>query len=90
VRELKNCIESLVVVSASDVIGFEDLPPEIREAEPGESKLDVNVGAPMEEIEREAIKETLRRSGGNRTRAAEILKISVRTLQRKLKRYGLT
>ena len=90
VRELRNCIESLVVVSDSDFIGLQDLPPEIREAESSERRLEVKLGAPMEEIEREVIEETLSRSGGNRTRAAEILKISVRTLQRKLKRYGLT
>ena len=90
VRELKNCIESLVVISDSDCIGLEDLPPEIRAAESSERRLEVTLGAPMEEIEREVIEETLSRSGGNRTRAAEILKISVRTLQRKIKRYGLT
>ena len=42
----------------------------------------------MEEIEREAILRTLKETGGNRTRAAEILGIGLRTLQRKLKEYG--
>ena len=43
----------------------------------------------MEEIEREAILRTLEETGGNRTQAAEILRIGLRTLQRKLKEYGV-
>ncbi len=41
----------------------------------------------MEEIEREAILETLERTNGHRAKAAEILGIGLRTLQRKLKEY---
>jgi len=41
----------------------------------------------MEEIEREAILRALEETGGNRTRAAELLGIGLRTLQRKLKEY---
>jgi DNA-binding NtrC family response regulator len=43
----------------------------------------------MEEMERELIRNALQEVGGNRTRAARLLKIGVRTLQRKIKRYGL-
>ncbi len=43
----------------------------------------------MDEIERHAILETLEKTGGNRTRAAEMLGIGLRTLQRKLKEYLL-
>ena len=42
----------------------------------------------MEEIEREAILRALEETGGNRTRAADLLGIGLRTLQRKLKEYG--
>jgi DNA-binding NtrC family response regulator len=42
----------------------------------------------MDEIEKAAILHTLGETGGNRTRAAEILGISLRTLQRKLRDYG--
>jgi DNA-binding NtrC family response regulator len=42
----------------------------------------------MDEIEREAILRALDETGGNRTRAAELLGIGLRTLQRKLKEYG--
>ena len=90
VRELRNCIESVVVMSDGDSIRLEDLPPGIRGSGSGERRLELRVGTPMEEIEREFIKETLCRAGGNQTRAAEMLKISVRTLQRKIKRYGMS
>ena len=90
VRELRNCIESVVVMSDGDFIRLEDLPPGIRGSGSGERRLELKVGTPMKEIEREAIKETLCRAGGNQTRAAEMLKISVRTLQRKIKRYGMS
>lgn len=43
----------------------------------------------MDEIERRAILEALERTGGNRTQAAELLGIGLRTLQRKLKEYRL-
>ena len=90
VRELRNCIESVVVMSDGDFIRLEDLPPGIRGSGSGERRLELRVGTPMEEVEREFIKETLCRAGGNQTRAAEMLKISVRTLQRKIKRYGMS
>jgi DNA-binding NtrC family response regulator len=43
----------------------------------------------MEAMERELIRNALVECGGNRTRAARVLRIGVRTLQRKIKRYGL-
>jgi DNA-binding NtrC family response regulator len=50
--------------------------------------LRVSVGMPMADIEREAILATLDAAGGNKTRAARMLQIGLRTLQRKLKEYG--
>jgi DNA-binding NtrC family response regulator len=92
VRELRNLIESLVVMATRPVIDVWDLPGPYREAAPAEPEGTEPAagGAPrtMEEIEREAILRTLRETGGNRTRAAEILGIGLRTLQRKLKEYG--
>ncbi len=94
VRELRNVMESLVILHAGQEIGVAQLPEELRRAAseaaalpggPGAGGL--LVGRTMDEIEREAILRTLERTGGNRTQAAEMLGIGLRTLQRKLKQY---
>ncbi len=91
VRELRNQIESLVVLAGAGktVIGLDDLPDGYRAAPPAPAAAaPTGPARSMEEIEKEAILRTLRETGGNRTRAAEILGIGLRTLQRKLREYG--
>jgi len=92
VRELRNLLESLVVLadSSTRVITLEHLPETFRysQALPAASSVAPAGGARgMEDIEKEAILRTLQQTGGNRTRAAEILGIGLRTLQRKLRDY---
>jgi DNA-binding NtrC family response regulator len=99
VRELKNVIESLVVLAPEDEIRVEDLAPEYASFEEGGQAgagFDGFGGAgqagpsmTMDEIERRAILEALEKTEGNRTQAAEMLGIGLRTLQRKLKEYRL-
>jgi DNA-binding NtrC family response regulator len=92
VRELRNVMESVVVFHQGEVIQPADLPVEVREssalAAPG-GPVQATAGEPrtMADIERQAILETLARTGGHRARAADILGIGLRTLQRKLKEY---
>ena len=92
VRELRNLMESLVVLAAPGTtqIGPQDLPETFRVLPPVPAAVAVATGPArtMEEIEKEAILRTLQETGGNRTRAAEILGIGLRTLQRKLREYG--
>jgi DNA-binding NtrC family response regulator len=92
VRELKNVMESVVVFHQGGEVVPADLPAEIRDS----STLSTTgapvqsvVGEPrtMAEIERQAILETLGRTSGHRAKAADILGIGLRTLQRKLKEY---
>jgi DNA-binding NtrC family response regulator len=93
VRQLRNLIESTVVFHQGDIVEVADLPEEVHGAGVGV----VHSGTPiqpaggtprsMEDIERQAILETLERTGGHRARAATILGIGLRTLQRKLKDY---
>jgi DNA-binding NtrC family response regulator len=88
VRELRNTIESLVVLAppGTTVIGADALPENLRLG-----PLAAPAAGPartMDEIEKDAILHTLQKTGGNRTRAAEILGIGLRTLQRKLREYG--
>ncbi len=92
VRELRNLMESLVVLAppATKVLGLDDLPEQYRVPAPGLPPLPVGPARTMEEIEKEAILRTLQETGGNRTRAAEILGIGLRTLQRKLRDYDQT
>jgi DNA-binding NtrC family response regulator len=92
VRQLKNMMESVVVFHQGDVVGAADLPAEVRASStvsaPG-GPVQAVAGEPrtMADIERQAILETLERTGGHRAKAADILGIGLRTLQRKLKEY---
>jgi DNA-binding NtrC family response regulator len=92
VRELKNVMESVVVFHQGGEIGVGDLPVEVRDSSnlsAAGAPVQSVVGEPrtMAVIERQAILETLGRTGGHRARAADILGIGLRTLQRKLKEY---
>jgi DNA-binding NtrC family response regulator len=92
VRQLKNAVETLVIFHQGRVIGLDDLPAELRHGSGAvrrEQPVQVTDGTPrtMEAIERQAILETLARTGGHRAQAAHLLGIGLRTLQRKLKEY---
>jgi len=90
VRELKNVLENLLVSVLGDVILFEDLPDYIRGERSTASFIQIPTEATLDEMEREMIRRTLERTGGNRTHSAELLGIGVRTLQRKIRLYGLS
>jgi len=92
VRELRNILETVVIFHRGEKITVGDLPAEIRKSATVSttgSPVQTPVGAPrsMADIERQAILETLERTGGHRAQAAELLDIGLRTLQRKLKEY---
>jgi two-component system NtrC family response regulator/two-component system response regulator HydG len=90
VRELRNLLESLVLFAHGDEITLEDLPLEYRAASPQvvTAPTESWQPRPMAEIEREVILRTLEHTRGHRARAASLLGIGLRTLQRKLKEYG--
>jgi len=89
VRELRNLMESLVLFAQGEEISLEDLPAEYRLPAAAPSSPGTEwAPRPMAEIEREAILRTLQYTGGHRARAAQLLGIGLRTLQRKLKEYG--
>jgi DNA-binding NtrC family response regulator len=90
VRELRNVIESMVLFASGTELGLEDLPAEYRTAVPAAEPSEPSVWRPraMADIEREAILRTVAFTRGHRARAAELLGIGLRTLQRKLKEYG--
>ena len=92
VRQLRNVIESMVVIDIDEILDVDDLPVELADEVTssvgdggGESAL---IGQPLSEIERWAIEQTLQLTGGNREETARILGIGARTLYRKIKEYG--
>ena len=87
VRELENLVERSVVLARKDRIDAEDLPEEIVGVKraPRDAILEL-VGTPLGEIEQRLLDETLRITGGNKTQAAKLLGIDVRTVARKLER----
>jgi two-component system response regulator HydG len=94
VRQLRNVVESMVVVDFDGVLDVDDLPAEL--AGPADSGEDAHggnlaglVGKPLSDVERLFIAETLQQTGGNREAAAEMLGIGQRTLYRKIKEYQL-
>ena len=89
VRELMHAMERAVVLCRGESVEVEDLPQPVQVARPGEQPapvLTIPIGAPLEEIERVAIRETLRHTRGDKTLAAQILGVAPRTIYRKLDR----
>ncbi|MGE4552897.1 MAG: sigma-54-dependent transcriptional regulator [Desulfovibrionaceae bacterium] len=92
VRELENVLERALILARSDLLVPELLPPQILGAEagcaePGEAP---HPALSLEEAEKQALLRTLQQYDGHRERTADALGISRRTLQYKLKKYGLT
>ncbi len=83
IRELKNCVESAVVMCNGDEIKIDDLPSSVREKS-DEKVITIPIGMPMEEAELIIIKENLAFNDGNKSKTADILGIGRKTLHRKL------
>ncbi len=91
VRELRNVIEHAVIVATGDIIGRQHLPPQFGRAAAGLASLGglrFPPGVTVEQAERELIRQTLEATSNNKTRAAELLGISLKTLHNKLKEYA--
>ncbi|MCI0511854.1 sigma-54 dependent transcriptional regulator [candidate division KSB1 bacterium] len=97
VRELKNILERASITSTNGIIGVRDLASSLRKNPPSPDKhelkrtgiIQVQIGDTFEQIEKQVITEILHYTQGNRTQAARLLKIGLRTLQRKIKRFNL-
>jgi DNA-binding NtrC family response regulator len=86
VRELRNTLEGIIVLSVRERIELSDLPEHITATT---SAPLLQPGLTMQEIEKEALRRALQQHHGHRAKAAATLGISIRTLQRKIKEYGL-
>jgi DNA-binding NtrC family response regulator len=100
IRQLRNSIRTMVVMCDRSRIDIQDIPPEIYQVRQlaagsgGGSDLTCIegrglAGVSLNELEKQAIAETLAKTKGNREKAAEILGIGERTLYRKIKEYNL-
>jgi DNA-binding NtrC family response regulator len=88
VRELRNVLERSLILCQSDFIDESHLPPlEQREVPQPSNALVVPVGSTVEEVEKRLIHKTLEFTNNNKTRAADILGISLKTLHNKLNLY---
>jgi two-component system, NtrC family, response regulator AtoC len=91
IRELENVIERMVVMSESDIISLEQVPSEVLGKVPiiEPTTLKEKIGTISHVTEKEMIIDALNKTTQNRTKAAKLLGISRRTLQNKIKEYGI-
>lgn len=86
-RELKNVIERAVIVSTNEILEVDDLPEALRTKAVKAPQIEFNLGITMEEVEKQMLFHTLNYVDGNKTKAAKMLGISLKTLHNKLNKY---
>jgi two-component system response regulator HydG len=90
VRELENVIERAVILATGEYVSERELPLALQqEREVSGQAPEVPQSGNLEEIEKQAVLNTLEQTGGNKSQAARILGITRATLHKKLKKYGL-
>ena len=90
VRELLNVVQRMAVMMNGDTIEISQVPDEIRSSETDDSyEVGSLAGVGLDKLEKEAIRQTLAMTGGNREQTSNLLGIGERTLYRKLKEYGI-
>jgi len=89
IRELRNVIERAVIVCRTDRLSLSDLPTQFNQDPDNPPTIKMSLGIPLVEAERELLLQTLKFNGGNKSQAAKMLGISLKTLYNKLERYGL-
>ena len=88
IRELKNCVESAVVMCSSEEISFEDLPSSVQSRD-NEQVIRIPLGITMDEAEKIIIQENLAFNNGNKSKTADILGIGRKTLHRKIEELSI-
>ncbi|NOX87645.1 MAG: sigma-54-dependent Fis family transcriptional regulator [Calditrichaeota bacterium] len=92
VRELENTIERMVILAQSSTLSVDDLPEHIKNYPTEGDSLQIEMGddgISFQEVEKRVIEQTLRKTGGNQTKAAELLKIPRHVLIYKMKKLGI-
>ena len=90
IRELENLIERMVILSDSNLITESSIPAEIKSSPSSESNIVLpQGGVDLEVVEKELIKQALKRTENNQTKAAKLLGITRHTLLYRLEKYSL-
>ncbi|MGH7932539.1 MAG: sigma-54-dependent transcriptional regulator [Candidatus Binataceae bacterium] len=87
VRQLRNIIERALIVARGPLVSLADLPADLKRTGSASASFELKLGTSLDEVERELILKTLDYVGGNKSRAAEILGVSLKTLYNRLERY---
>jgi DNA-binding NtrC family response regulator len=95
IRELENTIERIVILSAGDVVGIDDLPTEVRIGAAPTSMRGKGFELPeggldLDEVEMHFLEQALERSGGNIPKAAKLVGLTPKTFEGRSQRFGLT
>ena len=86
IRELRNCVESAVVMCRTSQIELNDLPPAVSKARSGNS-IEIELGTTMDEAEKKIILGTVAYCKGNKSKAADVLGLGRKTIIRKMQEY---
>jgi two-component system response regulator HydG len=89
IRELQNTIERLKILAENNEIRLEDIPFTIRMPKMRVETSDFTLDMPLEDVEKSHILRTLAYNHGNKTKTAQSLGITIKTLYNKLHRYGI-
>jgi Nif-specific regulatory protein len=89
VRELQNCIERAVLICDEEAIKSFHLPPTLQTAESVSDRHPLSFAAAVEDFEKELIIESLKKTKGNQTKAAQTLDTSLRIINYKINKYGI-
>lgn len=89
VRQLRNCLESMIVLASGDTLTVDGLPATVENDFATPDQVTIPPDTTLHDLERQAVEQAIEQHDGNRTHAAKSLGISVRTLQRKLKAWGI-
>jgi DNA-binding NtrC family response regulator len=87
VRELENVIRRSLALASGRTLGPQQLDAAV--AGSGEKKPGLKPGVTLQEVERQLLEATLDATGGNRTKAAELMGVSLRTVRNKIREYGM-
>ncbi|MBI5906279.1 MAG: sigma-54-dependent Fis family transcriptional regulator [Deltaproteobacteria bacterium] len=93
VRQLRNALETATLISQAETIEPGDLPPEVTQAvlpPTSAEPIPMPASRTLTELEIDAIRDALAKTGGNKTHAAKLLGIGLRTLHRKVKEFRLS